>query len=388
MGQIASKLCNENVLPFGKKEREDKRKSMIQYEAFQTIRRGSRRPQLNCKMAALYARDWTERPSMSNENIRKLYIFTEKLGQGNFGTVYLGYLKRDVEEYEHIQCLKTELEIGEDFEDEYIDSPLIIRKTLKKKKRKSKFSHNPEENVLSLSPKRKDKKSRRDSHKKRDSFSIFNNLQIEEHLSSFDFTNSSRSIKTKKKGKASKKCSIFAMANNKSRSSRTSIEELKPLKKFAIKSIKKKKQCAQLSMFLREIELMKSFDHPNIVNFYEVYEDKKELHLVMEYCGGGDLDSKLKEYGNFTEPKSKAYIFQILCAIAHLHNKNICHRDIKPENFLLKGGESNILKLTDFGLSQCFKTRKLKSIAGSPFYIAPEVLDQNYTQKCDLWWES
>ena len=45
----------------------------------------------------------------------------------------------------------------------------------------------------------------------------------------------------------------------------------------------------------------------------------------------------------------------------------------------------NTLKLIDFGLSQTFHNRKLKTIVGSPYYVAPEVINQDYTEKCDIW---
>jgi len=60
-----------------------------------------------------------------------------------------------------------------------------------------------------------------------------------------------------------------------------------------------------------------------------------------------------------------------------MHAQGVCHRDIKPENIMLtKRGE---LKLIDFGLSKRTNdTKKMKTIAGTPYYMAPEVLDGYY----------
>ena len=72
----------------------------------------------------------------------------------------------------------------------------------------------------------------------------------------------------------------------------------------------------------------------------------------------------------------------------------ICHRDLKPENFLLAdAAEDAEIKLIDFGLSKRFGSRvksghkevQLKTVVGTPYYVAPEVLKQNYDKACDVW---
>jgi calcium-dependent protein kinase len=68
-----------------------------------------------------------------------------------------------------------------------------------------------------------------------------------------------------------------------------------------------------------------------------------------------------------------------LKAINHCHSQEIAHRDIKPENILIT--DSGDLKLIDFGLSKQVKSKKMKTIVGTPYYIAPEVLDGKYGLK-------
>lgn len=76
-----------------------------------------------------------------------------------------------------------------------------------------------------------------------------------------------------------------------------------------------------------------------------------------------------------------------MSAIAYLHARNIVHRDLKAENLLFEheGDDAN-MKLIDFGVScEHLKGTKLKETLGTPYYIAPEVLLQNYDEKCDIW---
>lgn len=78
---------------------------------------------------------------------------------------------------------------------------------------------------------------------------------------------------------------------------------------------------------------------------------------------------------------------QILSAVVYCHANKVVHRDLKPENLLLESDEPNAkLKVIDFGVSQVFdKTKKMTTKIGTPYYIAPEVLNKSYTEKCDVW---
>jgi calcium-dependent protein kinase len=64
----------------------------------------------------------------------------------------------------------------------------------------------------------------------------------------------------------------------------------------------------------------------------------------------------------------------------------VCHRDLKPENILIDDKDKNTIKLIDFGTSQPFANEeKMELVLGTAYYIAPEVLQGNYDEKCDLW---
>lgn len=160
----------------------------------------------------------------------------------------------------------------------------------------------------------------------------------------------------------------------------------KVTKRYAIKSIIKNKIEANLSSLKRELEILKTVDHPNIIKLYEVYEDKKYLHLVTELCTGGDLLTYLINKVQLSEQEVVSIIYKTLSAISYLHNLSICHRDIKPENLLLASEEPEAeLKLVDFGMSNFVGANGLNSFAGTPYYIAPEVIQGTYSKECDIW---
>ena len=164
--------------------------------------------------------------------------------------------------------------------------------------------------------------------------------------------------------------------------------KINPKSVYAVKSIKKEKLKGDIELFKNELEMLRFSDHPNIIQFFEIYQDNKYFHFVMELCEGGDITGRIENGQPFSEEGAKRIIFQMLLAVNHLHSCNIVHRDIKPDNFLFKKKEINSpIKLTDFGLSRkIVPGSKLHSLLGTPFYVAPEVLEKKgYTEKCDLW---
>jgi len=136
-----------------------------------------------------------------------------------------------------------------------------------------------------------------------------------------------------------------------------------------------------------ELAILKSLDHPNIVKLFEIYEHNKNIYLVTEICEGGELFYHITKTKHLTEAQAAKIMRQIFSAISYLHSKKICHRDLKPENFLLKfENDDSSIKLIDFGLSKKLKDNELMTDPnGTPFYIAPEILDGEYTEAVDNW---
>lgn len=139
-----------------------------------------------------------------------------------------------------------------------------------------------------------------------------------------------------------------------------------------------------------EIAIMTEADHPNIIKFYEVYENARSIYLVMDYCSGGELFNYIIEKKRLTEKEAAGIFNQILSAIRYLHSHDIVHRDMKPENLIFASApqSESPLKLIDFGLSKIFvaESAPMTTRAGTPFYIAPEILTgRGYGKACDIW---
>ena len=133
-------------------------------------------------------------------------------------------------------------------------------------------------------------------------------------------------------------------------------------------------------------------DHPHIIKLYEIFESQRSLYLVMEECKGGEVFDRIIEHiqsKKMYSEKDAANMFQqVMSSIEYCHNNGICHRDLKPENllYLNPGNEKdNPIKVIDFGLSQIFIDRKLKTKVGTAYYVAPEILKGEYNEKCDIW---
>ena len=107
--------------------------------------------------------------------------------------------------------------------------------------------------------------------------------------------------------------------------------------KVAIKTIKKSKieTEADLIRIRREIQIMSSVQHPNIIHIYEVFENKEKMVLVMEIAAGGELYDFLSERKCLEENEARRIFRQIATAVYYCHKHNICHRDLKLENILL-----------------------------------------------------
>lgn len=137
---------------------------------------------------------------------------------------------------------------------------------------------------------------------------------------------------------------------------------------------------------LTEMAILRQLDHPNIIKTYEIFEDKNCFYLPLEYCEGGNLQSKLQNRKTLPESLVAEIIYQLLLTIAYIHEKNIVHKDIKLENILLESDKGWNIKLADFGnAAHLERNALLNDNFFTPEYTAPEALKGPYREKIDIW---
>jgi len=157
--------------------------------------------------------------------------------------------------------------------------------------------------------------------------------------------------------------------------------------KFAVKTLTTRSMCPEHKNNIQmEVEVFLSMDHPHVARLFDVYESEGSLALVMECLEGGELLDRAIELEGFSERDAAHAVYQMLLALNYIHSHGMVHRDIKLENWLYDTVGGNHLKLIDFGFSKVWAhNTKMKANCGTLSYIAPEVLNQSYTNQCDMW---
>uniref|UniRef100_A0A915Q462 Protein kinase domain-containing protein n=1 Tax=Setaria digitata TaxID=48799 RepID=A0A915Q462_9BILA len=147
-------------------------------------------------------------------------------------------------------------------------------------------------------------------------------------------------------------------------------------REVAVKLIKKSaiENKQDLVRIRREIRIMSALKHPNIIQIFEVFENRDKIILVMEYASGGELYDYVSTFGSLPEPEARRIFRQITSAILYCHKHKVAHRDLKLENILLDA--DNNAKIADFGLSNYFSDKTLlNTFCGSPLYASPEIIN-------------
>lgn len=137
----------------------------------------------------------------------------------------------------------------------------------------------------------------------------------------------------------------------------------------------------------QEIQFLADLKHaPNVTHYYGSFLVGTKLWIIMDYCAGGSIRTLLKA-GVFEERYISLVVREVLLALLAVHKLGVIHRDIKAANILITN-EGNV-QLCDFGVAAQLTSNSLKrtTIAGTPFWMAPEVIREGaqYNVKADIW---
>ncbi|XP_067842866.1 mitogen-activated protein kinase kinase kinase 19 [Heptranchias perlo] len=141
-----------------------------------------------------------------------------------------------------------------------------------------------------------------------------------------------------------------------------------------------------------EIELLKNLKHVNIVSFLGTNLEANIVSIFMEFVPGGSIAGVIGRFGPLPEPVFCTYTKQVLKGVDYLHDNRVIHRDIKGNNVMLM--PNGVIKLIDFGCAKrmtCVNmsdthSEMLKSMHGTPYWMAPEVINETgHGKKSDIW---
>ncbi|MCK4705426.1 MAG: serine/threonine protein kinase, partial [Gammaproteobacteria bacterium] len=127
--------------------------------------------------------------------------------------------------------------------------------------------------------------------------------------------------------------------------------------------------------FFREAETAGRLNHPNIVTIFDAGDEHDLAYIAMEYLKGTDLVKHIKKDNLLPVSKVLSLIQQTADGLGYAHTFNVVHRDVKPAN-IMWDPESDILKITDFGIARITDSSKTKTgmVLGTPSYMSPEQL--------------
>ncbi|KAL7872507.1 hypothetical protein SRHO_G00074900 [Serrasalmus rhombeus] len=158
-------------------------------------------------------------------------------------------------------------------------------------------------------------------------------------------------------------------------------------KYFAMKKVSKKLivEKRQGPHVIFEKGILQDIESDFIVRLHAAFKDTRYIYMVMEFCSGGEIWTKLKEVGRFDENIAVFVSACVVEAYAYLHKKNIMYRDLKPENLMLDS--KGYVKLVDFGFAKELKRgQKTYSFCGTPEYMAPEIIQNHgHDFAADFW---
>lgn len=146
-----------------------------------------------------------------------------------------------------------------------------------------------------------------------------------------------------------------------------------------------------MDQFYTEIKTLRSLQHPNIIQLFDVFITEDRIYIIMELMSGGELFDYVVQKGTLTEEEASRIVRKVTSALVYMHSRNVIHRDMKPENLLLahkpRSSHDIEVKIIDFGLSKILTDGPVaSSFLGTRGYLAPEMIQRrDYTKSVDAW---
>ena len=163
----------------------------------------------------------------------------------------------------------------------------------------------------------------------------------------------------------------------------------KKIKKYLEEEIKLNEDYIKL-LYNREVDTLKKMSKcENSVKYYNSYEEKDNYIIILELCDT-DLNEIIEEKEDGLNSSEILYIMNDLNkAFKYMNEQSIIHRDIKPDNIMIKYIDSSkqkfIPKIGDYGISRTIDEEGASTVCGSPIFRAPEIIEQKYNDKVDLY---
>ncbi|XP_051862030.1 muscle M-line assembly protein unc-89 isoform X48 [Drosophila albomicans] len=165
------------------------------------------------------------------------------------------------------------------------------------------------------------------------------------------------------------------------------LERAQPEQQLAAKVIKCIKSRDRQKV-LEEISIMRSLQHPKLLQLAASFESAREIVMVMEYITGGELFERVvADDFTLTELDCILFLRQVCEGVAYMHSQSVVHLDLKPENIMCHTRTSHQIKIIDFGLAQRLDTKApVRVLFGTPEFIPPEIISYEPIDfKSDMW---
>ena len=157
----------------------------------------------------------------------------------------------------------------------------------------------------------------------------------------------------------------------------------------AVKIISKTDLTIDLEAAASEVQILAGLNHPNVLKFQGIHQNKHHIFLEMELLRGGTLSALLRKR-RLSDEEAATVMRGIFKAVSYLHGRDILHRDLKPDNIMFLSEDLNTVKVVDFGLSAKFGqhifAKTFADMCGTVSFMAPEqVMHRSYSKPVDLW---